>query len=58
MTYDTMTEDRIERIAEREMDVLDRALMRGNISPEDYEQLVVQLTQKVSHAYSRLVCFN
>ena len=38
-----MTEDQIERIAEREMDKLDRMFSKGIISREEYEAEVDEL---------------
>ena len=38
-----MTEAEVERFAERRMDALDRLLLAGRLSPEDYETLVAAL---------------
>lgn len=49
-----MNEDQIERRAERIMDSYDRALMRGDISQADYDQMVRDLDTWVDEHVSNL----
>lgn len=42
-----MTEDQIERRAERMMDHLDRLLLAGTMSQDDYDKAVAELNQWV-----------
>jgi hypothetical protein len=44
-------EDEIERIAEREMDRLDKALLAGTFTQEDYDEEVEALDQWVREEY-------
>ena len=46
-----MTEDQIERIAERWMDNLDRQLTKGMITQEEYEAEVKQLDEWCKDEY-------
>jgi hypothetical protein len=49
-----MTEAEIERIAERRMNMLDRNLLVGNISQEQYDQLVQDLEDWSKEEYAKL----
>jgi len=42
-----MTEDQIERIAERQMDQLDQQLLKGILTNEEYNQEVLELDRWV-----------
>lgn len=46
-----MTEEQIERIAERKMNRLDKELMNGSITQEEYNQEVRELDQWVNAEY-------
>ena len=46
--YPTLTEDDIERLFEREMDKLDRQLMRGDVTQKQYEQDATALAKWAS----------
>ena len=48
-----MTEHEIERIAEREMDILDRKLLRGDVTNDEYNEAVVDICKRCSEAYFR-----
>ena len=41
-----MTEDQIERIIERKMDGLDRLLMNGKLTQEEYDREVAALNAR------------
>ena len=49
-----MTEDRIERIVEREMDKLDKLFLNGGISIERYDEEVAFLDRWASRQYENL----
>lgn len=42
-----MTEDQIERIAERQMDNLDQQLLKGILTNEEYNQEVLEIERWV-----------
>lgn len=46
-----MTEEQIERMAERDMDKLDNLLMRGVYTQEEYDREVKELDAWVQHQY-------
>lgn len=50
-----LSEDKIERAVEREMNILDRLLMRGVLSQDDYEQEVRELDAwaRAEYEYNR-----
>lgn len=47
-----MSEDQIERRVEREMNVLDRAFMRGDITQLAYDEMVDELCQWANREYT------
>jgi hypothetical protein len=49
-----MTEEQIERTAERRMNMLDRHLLVGNINQEQYDQLVQDLDNWSKEEYAKL----
>ena len=49
-----MTESQIERIAEREMDKLDEALMDGILSQKEYDYQVQDIEDWVKEQYAEL----
>jgi hypothetical protein len=49
-----MTEQEIERTAERRMNMLDRNLIVGNINQEQYDQLVRDLDNWAKSEYQKL----
>jgi CO dehydrogenase/acetyl-CoA synthase beta subunit len=51
---DTMTEEQIERIAERRMNMLDRNYIVGNINQDQYDQLVKDLDDWAKDEYRKL----
>jgi hypothetical protein len=51
-----MTEEQIERIAEREMNRLDKELMNGTITQEEYNQEVRELDQWTREEYRQSNC--
>ena len=48
-----MTEDQLERIYEREMDKLDRSLVKGLISQDEYDAEVLELDNWVRDQYRK-----
>jgi hypothetical protein len=46
-----MTEEQIERIAEREMNRLDKELLNGSITQEEYNQEVRELDHWIKEEY-------
>jgi hypothetical protein len=48
-----MTEQEIERVAERRMNMLDRHLLVGNINQEQYDQLVQDLDEWAKSEYAK-----
>ena len=38
-----MTEDQIERVIEKNIDKLDKALMRGKITEDEYDREIIRL---------------
>jgi Ni,Fe-hydrogenase III large subunit len=46
-----MTEAEIERVVEREMNRLDRELLSGSITQEEYDHEVVQLEKWATEEY-------
>jgi hypothetical protein len=46
-----MTEEQIERLAERDMDRLDRAFMRGELSQEAYDAAIERLNAWLEKSY-------
>lgn len=49
-----MTEDKIERIADRQMDALDRELLSGTITQEEYDDAVKDLNEWVKEEFRLL----
>jgi hypothetical protein len=49
-----MTEEQIERTAERRMNMLDRNLLVGNITQAQYDQLVQDLDDWSKEEYAKL----
>ena len=49
-----MSEDRIERIYEREMDILDEELMRGYMTQIEYDREVKLLNEEINAMYHEL----
>lgn len=50
-----LSEDKIERAVEREMNILDRLLMRGVLTQDDYEREVRELDAwaRAEYEYNR-----
>ena len=48
-----MTEDQIERLAERKMDILDEKYLNGILSEQEYEQAIDQLNSYISSLYKK-----
>jgi hypothetical protein len=48
-----MKDYEIERIAERQMDILDRKLLRGDITNDEYDEAVCDICKWCSEAYFR-----
>lgn len=46
-----MTEDQIERSAEREMDILDRLFLSGRLTQEQYDREVRELNEWCEEEY-------
>jgi hypothetical protein len=46
-----LTEDQIERIVERETDRLDKALMKGVLTQEEYDREIIVLDKWASQQY-------
>jgi hypothetical protein len=49
-----MDERQIEIVAERRMDVLDRAFMRGDLTEKEYIELVAELEAWADDEYRKL----
>ena len=52
-TEDDMTEDQIERLAERKMDILDEKFLNGILSEQEYERAIDQLNSYISSLYKK-----
>jgi hypothetical protein len=52
MTYST--EQQIEVVAERRMDVLDRAFMRGDLTEREYNLCIAELESWADDEYRKL----
>lgn len=48
-----MTEDQIERLAERKMDILDEKFLNGILSEQEYERAIDQLNSYISSLYKK-----
>lgn len=48
-----MTEDQIERLAERKMDILDEKYWNGLLTEQEYERAVEQLNSYINALYKK-----